>query len=98
MQLMVFLVVINMITDFIISIIVLPVYSLFSVFSLPVVGNIAIPDDAFEALKKILTNIGYIVPLEIIIPIFLISAVLDHFTAIWALILRIKSFIPTMGR
>lgn len=87
-----------MITDLIINIFVGVVYLILQAVSLPVVNNIVVPDDAFDALKKILTNIGYIVPLETIIPIFIISAVLDHFTAIWALILRIKSFIPTMGR
>lgn len=87
-----------MITDVFINVLLLPIYGLLELLSLPVVGNIAIPDDAFEALKKILLNIGYIVPLSSLIPILVISFTLDHFTAIWALILRIKSFIPTFGR
>lgn len=87
-----------MITDVIISIIIAPVYGLFSLLSLPVVGTLEIPEDVFNGLFGFISNVAYIFPVQHLLTILIFSAVLDHFTTIWALILRIKSFIPTMGR
>lgn len=87
-----------MITDAVFSVFNFVSETLLSLFSLPVVGNLAIPDDSFEALKKILSNIAYIVPVNHFMIMLGFSFVLANFKVIWALILRVKSFIPTMGR
>lgn len=87
-----------MITDFIINIFIGVVYLIFQAISLPVVNNIVVPDDAFDALKKILTNVGYILPVETFIYIISIKVAICAFVVAWATILRIKSFIPSMGR
>lgn len=87
-----------MITDLIINIFVGVVYLIFQAVSLPVVNNIVVPDDAFDALKKILTNVGYILPVETFIYILSFKVAIFSFVVAWAMILRIKSFIPSMGR
>ncbi len=87
-----------MITDAILSFFDNIVAGIINFFSLPVVGNLEIPPDAFDGLKKILTNVGYILPVEHYIVMLGFSLSLSSFTVIWALILRVKSFIPTMGR
>ena len=89
---------INLITNAIFSVFNFVIESILSILSLPVVGNLSIPDDSFEALKKILANIAYIVPVNHFMIMLGFSFVLSNFKTIWALILRIKSFIPTMGR
>ena len=82
-----------MITDIIISILIAPIYAIFSLLSLPVVDNLEIPNDVFEGLTGFIVNVAYIFPVKSAIVILMFSAVLDNFTTIWALILRIKSFI-----
>ncbi len=89
---------INLVTSAILSFFNFISESILSLLSLPVVGNLAIPDDTFEALKKILSNIAYIVPINHFMIMLGFSFVLANFKTIWALILRIKSFIPSMGR
>lgn len=87
-----------MITNAIFSVFNFITETLLSLLALPVVGNLSVPADSFEALKKILANIAYIVPVNHFMVMLGFSFVLANFKTIWALILRIKSFIPTMGR
>lgn len=89
---------INLVTSAILSFFNFISESILSLLSLPFVGNLAFPDDTFEALKKILSNIAYIVPINHFMIMLGFSFVLANFKTIWALILRIKSFIPSMGR
>lgn len=87
-----------MITDVIISIIMAPIYAVLNLLSLPVVGTLEIPEDVFNGIESFLANVAYVVPIKPMLIILTFSALLDGFTSIWALILRIKSFIPSMGR
>lgn len=87
-----------MITDLILNLFDNVVCGLLSLISLPVVGNLEIPEDVFNGLTGFLSNVAYIFPIKGLLTILIFSAVLDLFTANWALILRIKSFIPSMGR
>lgn len=87
-----------MITDTIISIFCAPIYVILSLISLPVVGNLAIPDDVFNGITGFLSNVAYVLPVRSMLAMLIFGAALDHFTTIWALILRIKAFIPTLGR
>lgn len=63
--------------------------------SLPVV-SISIPDNVFDGLDKLCAFLGWF-PIAQLMPILYYSITLSLFQAAWALIIRIKSFIPTMG-
>ncbi len=58
--------------------------------------NFDIPDNVLDGLQY-LAYIGYFVPITELMPILVISVSLSVFHITWAIILRIKSFIPTMG-
>ncbi len=59
--------------------------------------SISIPDNVFNGLNSILGCLGFIFPIKGLLLIFTISFAIKSFQVIWALIIRIKSFIPTMG-
>lgn len=59
--------------------------------------NIAIPDNIFNGLNSIFSCLGYIFPISGLLVILGISFAIKNFQIIWAIILRIKSFIPSMG-
>lgn len=82
-----------MITDSIIDFLLSPVDYVFENFSLPEVCNIVIPEGVFDTLLEVLRPVGYFIPTEIIVTCLLVSFTLDHFHIIWALFLRIKSFV-----
>lgn len=86
-----------MITDAIINVIIAPIYYLFQLLSLPVVENIQIPQDAFNGIISCVSYASYLFPVRQCLFFLIFFEVLDHFTIVWALILRIKSFIPFMG-
>lgn len=83
-----------MITDALIS--VLTAVPLALLCLLPDV-NIAIPDSVFNWLINICNAVGYLLPVKDLIPILLIMVTLTGFRIAWAIVLRVKSFIPTMG-
>lgn len=56
-----------------------------------------IPDNVFESMSVILANVGYVLPIKGLLPIFIISMSVNIFKLAMAIIVRIKSFIPTMG-
>lgn len=56
-----------------------------------------IPDNVLEGYSYIAQYINYFVPVSELMPILAISVSLSVFHIIWAIVLRIKSFIPTMG-
>jgi hypothetical protein len=56
-----------------------------------------IPDGVFDGVNNVLYGIGYVLPMYALVPIFVISFALDGFKVVMALVVRIKSFIPTMG-
>lgn len=59
--------------------------------------DISIPKDVFNTLQNFLLNLEYIFPIVELLPILVISISLSLFKIAWALVIRIKSFIPTMG-
>lgn len=59
--------------------------------------DISIPEDVFDTLQNFLLNLEYIFPIVELLPILVISISLSLFKIAWALVIRIKSFIPTMG-
>lgn len=59
--------------------------------------DISIPKDVFDTLQNFLLNLEYIFPIVELLPILVISISLSLFKIAWALVIRVKSFIPTMG-
>lgn len=83
-----------MITDKIID--VLLALPLLLIDSLPEV-DFKIPDNVMNGVSVFLLNLGYFVPFKELMPILVISLSVKIFQIAWALVIRIKSFIPTMG-
>lgn len=59
--------------------------------------NLEIPENITETICDFFGVVGYFLPLGALMPILVCSAGILGFRFIWAIILRIKSFIPTMG-
>lgn len=58
---------------------------------------IEIQYDNFQGLQVLFANLGYIFPMEQLFTILVVSIGLKSLQIVWAVILRLKSFIPTMG-
>lgn len=85
-----------MITDAIINIIFLIPYGLLSAMdSLNI--ELSLPADMFEIIKDLTVGVNYVVPIERLMPIFVVMISLSVFKIVWAIVIRVKSFIPTMG-
>lgn len=59
--------------------------------------NIELPEVAFQELFDIISSLTWALPVVALMPILVISFMLQGFKIAWALLIRIKSFIPTMG-
>lgn len=59
--------------------------------------SLSIPNDIFSGLDSIFNCLGFIFPIKGLLIILGISISIKAFQIIWAIILRVKSFIPTMG-
>lgn len=59
--------------------------------------DITISDDVFEGLTILCENLSYVFPIKQLMPLVVIDFMLINFKLFWALFLRAKSFIPTMG-
>lgn len=59
--------------------------------------NIDIPSNVLQAGTAIFKGVGYFIPIAGLVPILLINIAIDGFKLIMAIVVRIKSFIPTMG-
>lgn len=59
--------------------------------------NFELPDVAFQELFDIISSLTWALPVVALMPILVISFMLQGFKIAWALLIRIKSFIPTMG-
>lgn len=59
--------------------------------------NISIPSGVLGAVGDVFGSIGYITPWKTVITILSISFALVAIRITWAIIIRVKSFIPTMG-
>lgn len=83
-----------MITDFILSILFFIPYSIAK--TMPEI-NISIPENVFNGIENFVCNVAYVFPIKVLLPIIFISVSVDVFHVTWALVIRIKSFIPSMG-
>lgn len=59
--------------------------------------SISIPENIFDGLNSIFGCLGFVFPVSGLLVILSFSFLINNFQIIWSLILRIKSFIPTMG-
>lgn len=59
--------------------------------------NELVPDNVLSSLSDLFGVLGYVVPWAGILPIFGISFAILSVRLSWAIIIRVKSFIPTMG-
>lgn len=59
--------------------------------------SISIPDGVFDGLNSIFNLLGYAFPISGLLVILILSFTIKTFQITWSLIIRIKSFIPTMG-
>lgn len=84
-----------MLFDNFINFLLSPIDLLISI--LPSFSDFNVPQSALNSIGDLLGGLGYIVPWRGILPIFYLSASWVGFRMLWAILLRIKSFIPTMG-
>lgn len=59
--------------------------------------SIEIPQGAFDTLMTVVKSASYVIPFQFLLPILAISFGLKTSQIVWAIIIRVKSFIPTMG-
>ena len=83
-----------MITNAIINVLLAPVNILLDL--LPAV-DVSIPADAFNSMSSVFDCIGFVLPVSAICPVLLMCIGLKTARSVMALVVRIKSFIPTMG-
>ena len=57
----------------------------------------AIDENILNGASQIFQGLGSILPIPQLLPIFLIWFTVANFSIIWTIILKIKSFIPSMG-
>ena len=65
--------------------------------SLTSITSLAIPEGTFTWWYNIFDVLTYIFPVWAVLPILFITFAITGFSFIWSIILRVKSFIPTMG-
>lgn len=85
-----------MITELIINVFLFPVRLLLTLLSNYGI-DISIPDNVFNALSDIVSGVTYVFPIFALLPIFGVKLSLYIFKIVVAIIVRTKSFIPTMG-
>jgi len=59
--------------------------------------SLSIPTGFVSGLSSIFGSINYFVPITQLMPILVIEFAVVGFKIIWAIVVRVKSFIPTMG-
>jgi hypothetical protein len=59
--------------------------------------NIEIPDNIMDGANVMFGALGYFLPVTALLPIIIVSIGIDVARIVIAIIIRIKSFIPTMG-
>lgn len=85
---------IQMITQAIFDVLLFPVLVLLK--SMPSF-TLSLPSVVFDPLVSVVNSLGYVVPVKKLLPILVMSSTLQAAQTGWALMLRFKSFIPTMG-
>lgn len=61
------------------------------------VMDLKIPPEVLIGLNSLLSNLGYVFPIKQLLPILLTSTSVTLFKIVWAVVIRVKSFVPTMG-
>ncbi len=84
-----------MITDALLAFLLIFPHMLVS--SLDTISSIVIPQYTFNWWFEVFYTLNYIFPVSTVMGIFLISFVIKTFQITWSLLLRVKSFVPTMG-
>ena len=56
-----------------------------------------LPTDLFDTITSVFYGLGYVLPLVRLVPIIAIDLSLSMFKIVVAIVVRCKSFIPTMG-
>ena len=59
--------------------------------------NFTIPSNISNTIANFFSGVTYFFPIKALLPIFAFSLSVNAFRIIYNLILRVKSFIPTMG-
>lgn len=59
--------------------------------------SLSIPGGFIQGLGSVFSSINYFVPIRSLLPIVVIELAVIGFKIIWAIVLRVKSFIPSMG-
>lgn len=83
-----------MIIDALFSVLLAPIKLLLS--ALPTIGY-SLPDGVFNSIVDTCAFIGYVLPIEPILMCLSIRLALISFRATMAVVVRVKSLIPTMG-
>ena len=83
-----------MITDALLSVLTAIPMGLISL--LPEV-DFEIPQGALNWIYDIANAVGYLLPVKSLAGILIVAFSIKAFQIVWALLLRVKSFIPTMG-
>ena len=60
-------------------------------------GSFGLPESFVDMLKSIIESVAWFLPLNVLVPMFLITLGINLLNIGWKIFLRIKSFIPTMG-
>lgn len=85
-----------MITDALINVLLFLPYQLLQGISGMNI-DLSMPADVFESFKTIVSCVGYVLPVSVFIICFTVKLGIRFWAIPYAIILRIKSFIPTMG-
>lgn len=59
--------------------------------------ELSIPDGVYSAMDSLFSALGYLFPIRQLLPILVVSGVFAMSRLIVAVVVRVKSFIPTMG-
>ena len=59
--------------------------------------ELVLPDNVLSGASEVLGSVAYFLPIAALLPILIISFALDLAQIVVAIVVRIKSFIPTMG-
>lgn len=85
-----------MIVEYIVSFVMAPFLLLMDGYSL-ILPVITLPAKFFSGAVLLLDYVAWILPIGELLPLFIIRLLLESLNILWKVILRIKSFIPTMG-
>jgi len=83
-----------MVIEILVEFLLKPVYLLLSAIN-PI--TLELPMSFLVSFEKYFANIAYVLPLDRLFPILVLSFFLHNAQIAYSMILRIKSFIPTMG-